>query len=128
MAFCLSLNPQAEARVCSQDEGLDESSAVVWRCLCSQVCAIKSQTDFSLFIFSSFFGKRENNFSILFLGGLKKKRNTILLLKIAYRISKSDLFPDIAELMVAMGMCHFLKQKRFRSPGLPISSWHFGEW
>lgn len=40
--------------------------------------------------------------------------------KIANRISKSDLFPDIAELMVVMGMCSLLKPKSFKSPGLFI--------
>lgn len=121
MAFCFSLNPQAGARVWSKDEGLDESSAMVWQWFCSQVCAIRSQADFS-FSFSSFFSRRENKFSILFLGGLKKKKNTILLPQIAYRISKSDLFPVIAELMVTTGMCQLLKHKSFRSLGLPISS------
>lgn len=76
MAFCFSLNPQAGVRVWSEDEGLDESSAMVWQWFCSQVCAIKSQADFSFSFFSSFFSKRENKFSILFLGGLKKKQNT----------------------------------------------------
>lgn len=120
MAFCLSLNPRAEARVWSQDEGLDESSAMVWQCLCSQICAIKSQTDFSLSFLFLLFLAREKITSVSFFRRVeKKKRNTILLPKIAYRISKSDLFPDIAELMVVMGMCHLLKRKTFRSQACP---------
>ena len=60
------------------------------------------------FFFPSFFGKRENNFSISFFRRIEKKKNpTILLPKIAYRISKSDLFPNIAELMVVMGCVTF---------------------
>lgn len=59
------------------------------------------------FFSPSFFGKRENNFSISFFRRIGKKKHTILLPKIAYRISKSDLFPNIAELMVVMGYVSF---------------------
>ena len=60
------------------------------------------------FFFLLFLAREKITLVFLFLGGLeKKKKHTILLPKIAYRISKSDLFPNIAELMVVMGYVSF---------------------
>lgn len=62
------------------------------------------------FFFLLFLAREKITSVFLFLGGLgkkKKKTHTILLPKIAYRISKSDLFPNIAELMVVMGYVSF---------------------
>ena len=61
------------------------------------------------FFFLLFLAREKITSVFLSLGGLgkKKKTHTILLPKIAYRISKSDLFPNIAELMVVMGYVSF---------------------
>lgn len=75
--------------------------------LFSSLCNQISNWFLPFIFFPSFFGKRENNFSISFFRRIGKKKNTILLPKIAYRISKSDLFPNIAELMVVKGCVTF---------------------
>ena len=121
MASCLSLNPLAEARIRSQDEGLDESSAMVWQCLCSQVCAIRSQTDFSLsfFFFPSFFGKRENNFSISFFRRIGKKKKHHSIAQNCIQNFKEWPLPKYSSTDGGNGMCYLLKHQSFRSQACP---------
>lgn len=119
MASCLSLNPLAEARIRSQDEGLDESSAMVWQCLCSQVCAIRSQTDFSLSFFFLLFLAREKITSVfLFLGGLGKKKHHSIAQNCIQNFKEWPL-PKYSGADGGKGMCYLLKHQSFRSQACP---------